>query len=80
MPRKPCQKDVPPQLKVAAVLYLAHRAIGGRLPRGSIVTAASGFGLHRHTVSKVWRLHHNSAALLRGSTAAASSSSTARRR
>ncbi|KAF4035598.1 hypothetical protein GN244_ATG12380 [Phytophthora infestans] len=64
MPRKPRQKDVSPQLKVTIALYLAQRAVSGRLPRGSIAIAASGLGLHRHTISKVWRLQHNSAVLL----------------
>ncbi|KAG2824354.1 hypothetical protein PC129_g8777 [Phytophthora cactorum] len=64
MPRHPNQQDLPPHGKVAVALHLAQRSVGGRLPQGSITAAAAGFGLHRHTISKVWRQRHNSSVLL----------------
>ncbi|KAK1934101.1 hypothetical protein P3T76_011304 [Phytophthora citrophthora] len=55
MPRGPRQRDVPPHVKVALALYLVERSLGSSLPVGAIADAAKGFGLHRHTVSKVCR-------------------------
>ncbi|POM74333.1 Hypothetical protein PHPALM_8725 [Phytophthora palmivora] len=64
MPRRQHQHDLSPHVKVAVALYLSQRSVGGHLPRGSIASAAAGFGLHRHTISKVWQHRHNSAALM----------------
>ncbi|POM78418.1 Hypothetical protein PHPALM_4049 [Phytophthora palmivora] len=62
MPRRQNQHDLSPHVKVAIALYLSQRSVGGYLPRGSIALAAVGFGLQRHTISKVWQQRHNSAA------------------
>jgi hypothetical protein len=66
MPRSPQKRDISPQQKVADALYLTQRTVGDRLLRGVVGAAARGFGLHRHTVSKVWRLRNNLAELLQG--------------
>jgi hypothetical protein len=66
MPRRTNQQDLVPHVKVAVALFLAQRSVGGSLPRGSIAAATAGFGLHRHSIRKVWRQRHDCAALPEG--------------
>jgi len=66
MPRRSNTFYLTLHVKVAVALYLAHRSVGGELPRGSIAAAARGFGLHRHSIQKVWRQRQDCDALLEG--------------
>lgn len=49
------RKDVPDDVRGEVYRFLCERLHDGKLRTGSIAAAASSFGLHRNTVSLIWK-------------------------